>query len=783
EFKKAEDADNKYWDGRLKMLVTRISDEEKLQQKHAAKQQEINTDLENLQDSSIQDKTKRETAEENRRYAREQKTILDQADGTRITHDQINQQLEFAEKDHWAKITDITDEGSDKTVAQFDKMGAAVGRFGEKLQGNVNDAKNWGTLLSTALLIGYDAFEHGQKHTATKPDESWRRNVIPDIPNTGDWTSKVFPSPSVTRPESFQNKGEDYERYMQFLRMTSTNPMHLYHDTPSTLDKTSGAIPFGDGTYAVRGVGNDRLVKDNSMTKSNYTDERRQDGGNWYDIRTFADGHKDVFRYSEANRYSGDGSGWGKVSNTALAWLNKRQTERNRGENPDASMGANRSTVGDLHSSLNRLAGLGKGAIGGVADILPSIGAAIAPHSFAAKAHQGLRSWISEGQTPEGFRANDFMAFATPLAGGAALEAKLGSLPHVAHAAHKAIETLHAAGMLGESREAVGELIPEFHDSPFLSQAGAPRIGSKFLVAGDGDDCLVKGNFITQLPTLLTQAVTAGMNNAEITQSTKTTAEHVAKKAGGSTNSSTDTSLNSQDIFSTASSIGNLAGGISDMAHNKSGSFVSSLNSMGGLMQGAGAQKIMSSLGASKGLQSAIGGMGGTLGGISNVVAMGTKGPPPVTHIDPYGPEAQAYIKRAHAGAHPTGLNIAGDILSHASPLLSLIPGFGAVSQIASVAGGAMDNGVLGSYATGVDSVPKTGEYQLHEGEKVLTRYESQMIRQSGSGSNGSSGPMRLHPEDIESMARAMSKVKISTDVQSIRTGGIQAENQLQTWD
>ena len=188
-----------------------------------------------------------------------------------------------------------------------------------------------------------------------------------------------------------------------------------------------------------------------------------------------------------------------------------------------------------------------------------------------------------------------------------------------------------------------------------------------------------------------------------------------------------------------------------------------------GFAQSGQFQSVLKGLGASKGLQNFT--SGNTLSDISSIISMGTKGPAPRVHIslageDAYGkvnnPETSAWIAKAHKALNPSAANIIGDITSHAAPFADIIaPGSG---QIMSQLGN-----VLGSFATGTPFVPKTGLYQLHEGEKVTP-----------AGSNGIS---RLHPDDINALAAAMSNVHLGIEPTSIRTGLAQGNNSFNTWD
>lgn len=235
--KKADEEFVKIWDERLRAMEERTKKEEELLRTHAAKAKEIQTRLEDWQDSSIEDKTKKEIAEENRKYSREKDTILKQADGTKEMHDLIDKELQQLEAEHQQKLVDIADDGTKKTAKSYDFLKEALKDLSSEFRKNSSEAAQWGQLVGDVVLFLMDklfSMGSGKKNPATATGS--KVNLpIPGLENmTGDYLT--------------QNIGA---------------MLAGFHDTPGTLDSLAGrgTIPVGNGKFMVVGDGQDRLVR------------------------------------------------------------------------------------------------------------------------------------------------------------------------------------------------------------------------------------------------------------------------------------------------------------------------------------------------------------------------------------------------------------------------------------------------------------------------------------------------------------------------------------------
>lgn len=188
--------------------------------------------------------------------------------------------------------------------------------------------------------------------------------------------------------------------------------------------------------------------------------------------------HKLGFLGAQQQMMAGmEGGGGTDVTEAKLLWEKRREAARKRGEDPDKQHVYNSSD-----SPISRLAGLGKGAVGGVADIPLALGA-LARIPGAEKKHEQLRNWIAEGQKPAGFRANDFMAMATPFLAGAGLEAATQSSVggHIAHVLHKTLEGVHIAEGSEGAKSVAQEagLLPGFANGTDDAPGGWAQVGER----------------------------------------------------------------------------------------------------------------------------------------------------------------------------------------------------------------------------------------------------------------------------------------------------------------
>ncbi|MDE2019814.1 MAG: phage tail tape measure protein, partial [Patescibacteria group bacterium] len=270
-----------------------------------------------------------------------------------------------------------------------------------------------------------------------------------------------------------------------------------------------------------------------------------------------------------------------------------------------------------------------------------------------------------------------------------------------------------------------GGLIPAFNDSPLLSQTGAPKIGGKYLVAGAGDDMLVKGG---TLPEVLALAVTKGIDAAKITENTKKTATATEKinvadfsKAAGNL---------TQSVYGLAqmSGPGKHPGG-ADLAQAAGGS----IDALGGVANALGASGAASGLGA----------VGSATQGLSGLAGMN------------FGKGKNAY--------HGKATKVIGSMLGSLAPMVSMIPGFGTIAG----AGMGLLGGLVGSFDKGTDYVPRTGLAMVHEGEQIKPK--------------GSTN--RIHPADIQALASAMSSMPSPViHPATVRSTYAQGNNAYNTW-
>ncbi|MBU6232531.1 phage tail tape measure protein, partial [Patescibacteria group bacterium] len=441
--KEAEKADLKAWDEHLKRLAKANDDEEKLQERHAAKRREIETKLQDMQDASIEDKTQREIAQENTRYEREQKTILAQADGTKEMHDLIDKDLEMLEQEHWQKLKDITDEGATKSADSVNKLTESL----RGLKNEANSAKEWGTVLSTGLLIAYDMLRESQSKAIAAPDSSWRRPAIPGIAGTGDWTQSL-------------GKGNALDQLFPF------------HDTPGTLAQSSGkgTIPVGNGNYLVIGRGDDRLVREDKEATNIITYLRA--------LQQY-----DSAQFEKDNRKKSLG-----LQATAIGQL---LFQGNGLKSEILSMIHDGKSQSDIISALIHSGG-------NVRDYFAErVGEGIKEYAFKKPTEFALETALG---APIGGAAGK-LAEATI---GEFEEVADIPLSHAGkHIATYAAEKLaeHFGGEAAAS--AVFNAVPSFNDSPPFGQIS----GQKYIVGGAPDDMLIKG---TSFVTMLAEGVTKG---------------------------------------------------------------------------------------------------------------------------------------------------------------------------------------------------------------------------------------------------------------------------------
>lgn len=526
---------------------------------------------------------------------------------------------------------------ADTVTSKVDKQSEAFTRLTEAINGTSDAAKNWGEIGGVLIAVIAD---------------------------------KLFPSNTAKQTTGLPDN---------LKAMLPAGMIPSFQDTPGTLSQ-SGAIPMGDGTYLVRGAGNDRLVKDNGfqipvMFPHGFHTETKEE------IRK----HQAIARAADKRGLASAGA-LDPIDYAAFGLY---------GLVHGAEEGVASSLV-DKILSANPLLKLTKAAVTGAGreefeDIIKEIGT------------DRLQDLLSE-------YASDFDH--SIRGGSLLLSAGFGA---------------HVPGTTAVS-------LPSFHDSPSLAQAGAPRIGNKYLVAGAGDDMLVKGG---TLPEVLTLAVTKGINAAKITENTKKTATATEKAI---------TPEERQKAF--------MAGG---------GAIASVLDSA---VRGKGATAQTAS---------------GLLSGASDILS-GVKGGSDV-----------AQFASTMSGLVATPGNVAnifnqkgassnqkwGSALTQIAPLVSMIPGFGTIAG----AGMELLGGILGSsgsapqarnpiagFATGTAYVPKTGLAVIHEGERITSKNEN------------ASG-LKLHSSTIAALARAISGIQVGIQPSAIRSGYGMGNNQYNTWD
>lgn len=290
----------------------------------------------------------------------------------------------------------------------------------------------------------------------------------------------------------------------------------------------------------------------------------------------------------------------------------------------------------------------------------------------------------------------------------------------------------HAGGHLGGhvsgvafSQAVFGGEVPAYNDSPLLSQSGAPKIGGKYLVAGAGDDMLVKGG---TLPEVLTLAVTKGVDAAKITDNTKKTATATEKINVADFSKAAGTLTQSVYGLAQMTGPGKHPGG-ADLAQAAGGS----IDALGGVANALGASGAASGLGA----------VGSATQGLSGLAGMN------------FGKGKNAY--------HGKATKVIGSMLGSLAPMVSMIPGFGTIAG----AGMGLLGGLVGSFDKGTDYVPRTGLAMVHEGEQIKPK--------------GSSN--RIHPADIRALASAMSSMPSPViHPATVRSTYAQGNNAYNTW-
>lgn len=457
--------------------------------------------------------------------------------------------------------------------------------------------------------------------------------------------------------------------------MLPAGMLPAFHDTPGTLAQ-SGALHVGNGKYAVIGDANDRLVSDDSdivqLLKSRYNE-------------SLADRKKgESFQHYYARSSAADAVPYLLEHRTWDWWV--KDARRNGLSDADIvgrliSWARGKSGTEHVHQAVS--------ALGEVAFTFAGGDFALDEGLEALGAHEAADRLI--GETAR-------------------------------HIAGQGVS--HGVGTFAGDKLA-DLLVPAVNDSPLLSQTGAPKIGGKYLVAGAGDDMLVKGG---TLPEVLTLAVTKGINAAKITENTKKTATATEK-------------INVADFSKAAGTLTRSVYGLAQMTGPG--------KHPGGadLMQAAGG-----SIGALGGVANALGASGAASG--LEAVGSATQGLSQLAGMN-FGKGKNAY--------HGKATKVIGSMLGSLAPMVSMIPGFGTIAG----AGMGLLGGLVGSFDKGTDYVPRTGLAMVHEGEQIKPK--------------GSTN--RIHPADIRALASAMSSMPSPViHPATVRSTYAQGNNAYNTW-